>query len=68
MRLQKEFEYLRGINRSFELVNRNEVIFRGLLDDHQDIHVFIPKEYPFREPLYALSSSLTEKLPVSQVI
>ena len=32
------------------------------------MHIFIPKEYPFKEPSYALSDKLEEKLPVSEII
>ena len=39
-----------------------------MLDNHQHLHLFIPKEYPFKEPLYSLSSNPDEKFPVSQVI
>jgi|JI6StandDraft_1071083.scaffolds.fasta_scaffold1180417_1 hypothetical protein len=39
-----------------------------MLDDHRNIHIFIPKEYPFNEPLYALSNSLEDKKQVSEAI
>ena len=58
-------EFLKSLNRNYEIVNRNEVVFPDMLDDQQSLHIYIPKEYPFREPQYALSNELDIQRPVS---
>ena len=38
-----------------------------MLDNQQTLHVHIPKEYPFRQPMYSIGEE-EEKFAVSEVI
>jgi hypothetical protein len=68
LRLEKEIEFLKSLNRTYRVVNRNEVVVEAILHDNLDLHIHIPTQYPFQEPLYAVSSDPQSVRPVSEAM
>lgn len=50
MRVEKEMEFLKSLNRNFHLVGNNEIVVKRILHDGLDLHIYLPPEYPFHEP------------------
>ena len=56
------------MNRKYTIVNRHEIIIEKIIHDQLNLHIYIPEEYPFKEPLYAVSNRLDVREPVSVLI
>lgn len=50
MRVEKEIEFLKSLNRNYHLVGKAEIVVERILHGGLDLHIYLPPEYPFQEP------------------
>lgn len=68
LRLEKELQFLKSLNRTYEVRNKNEIIVEAILHDNLNLHIHVPKEYPFQEPLYSTSADPETRIKVSEAV